>query len=78
MTMVNNSEYNVSKACRSVDTASTSNREPRRYTAYEVHVHVVVRTRDKTLDPSKMFLNFKQTTYKRQIELAFEKEVGAF
>lgn len=54
MTMVNNSEYNVSKACRSVDTASTSNREPRRYTAYEVHVHVVVRTRDKTLDPSKV------------------------
>jgi len=78
MTMVNNSEHNVCKACRSVDTASTSNPETRRYTTYEVHVHVVTSTRDKTLNPSKMCLKFKQTTYKRQKELAFEKEVGAF
>jgi len=39
--MVNNSEYNTCKACRSVETASKSKPETRRYTSYEVHEHVL-------------------------------------
>lgn len=76
MIMENNSKFNIRKAFRSVETALTSSPATRRYTSDEVYVHILSSehgTKQSIL--RKCVKKFKQTNYKGQIELAFEKEV---